>query len=75
VNVIAHKTKFLGIGVPPRATQCPKCGNVIAPESTCFFDDAQWMRTATFFCSEQCLQAGYKLEDKTHHGAAHMIKW
>ncbi len=74
MTVVAHKTRFLGIGVPPKATKCSKCGNVIAPESTCFFDDAQLMHTATLFCSEQCLHEGQGIEDKTHCGTSHMIE-
>ena len=74
--ITLHRTKFLGIGVPPRATTCPHCKSVIAPDVHVFCDGGKWLAHATFFCSPECLQAGHATEDKTHQKSdGVMMEW
>ncbi len=75
MNVIAHKTKFLGIGVPSRPGKCPHCSNEMPVDSVAFCDEEKWLGYATLFCSEECLQAGHLIMAKEHHVGGHMIKW
>jgi hypothetical protein len=74
--ITISKTRFLGIGVPPRVTSCPRCKLQIDVDSFVFYDGSRWMGHATFFCSEACLEADPKLEDKTHRrGDGVMMEW
>lgn len=70
------KTTFLGIGVPPRPTRCPQCKKAIEVDSEVYYFGDNWLRYATFFCSEACLLIDPKLEDETHHdGNGQMLTW
>lgn len=76
MTLTISKTKFLGIGVPPRPTHCPQCKKLIEVDSFVFYDGGKWIRHATFFCSEACLQVDPKLEDKTHQDSCgQMLTW
>jgi len=73
----AQLTRFLGIGVPPRATACPHCKIGIAPDSFVYYDGHRWLGCATFFCSIECLQlSDGKVEDKSHYrGEGYIMEW
>jgi hypothetical protein len=74
--MIISKTKFLGIGVPPRPTMCPQCRKTIEVDSFVVYDGDKWLGHATFFCSEECLQKDPAIEDKSHHrGNGVMMEW
>lgn len=71
--MIIGKTRFLGIGVPPRPTRCPQCKKLIEVDAMVVYDGDKWIRHATFFCSEQCLQVDPKLEDPSHRDSGGMM--